>query len=382
MNDPGRTVFREIGRLSASPATVTGSGSLFPRGVLAVLSGIIALLLATVSPVAAVGFLLAVLVLATTASAVEIVQAYERRALTVFGEYRGLLDPGFHLVPPFVSRTYRFDLRTVTIDVPRQEAITRDNSPVTADAIVYVRVVDAKRAFLEVDDYRNATAMLARTTLRAVLGDMDLDHTLSRRDEINTRIREGLQGPTDEWGVEVEMVEVREVLPTAGVRSAMEEQSSAERRRRAAILEAQGERRAAVESAEGERASNVLTAQGEKRASVLQAQGDSIATVLRATAAEAMGERAIVDRGLDTLVEVGQGDSSTFVLPQELTSTLGRYGRRLSGSDVSVGDGLEGRDFDDEERELLGLDDIEAIVGNGEGEEVQGLEDGDTADGM
>ncbi|QLG28349.1 phosphoesterase [Halorarum halophilum] len=381
MDQPGRAFFRELGRLSAAPAAITRPDAGPSRLAFAALVAVVALLLGVVSPVYAVGFLLAALVLATAVSAVEIVQAYERRALTVFGGYRGLLDPGLHIVPPFVSRTYRFDLRTITIDVPRQEAITRDNSPVTADAVVYVRVVDAKRAFLQVDDYRNATALLAQTTLRAVLGDMELDDTLSRRSEINARIREGLQGPTDDWGVEVEMVEVREVLPTPVVRGAMEEQTSAERRRRAMILEAQGERRAAVESAEGDRVSNVLTAQGEKQASVLEAQGDAVATVLRARAAESMGERAIVDKGLDALVDVGRGESTTFVLPQELTSLVGRYGRRLSGSDVATGRALEGRDFDDEERELLGLDDIGSIVGNGEVETTTVVEGDDASRG-
>ena len=381
MDQPGRAFFRELGRLSAAPAAITRPDAGPSRVALAVLVAVAALLLAVVSPLYAVGFLLAALVLATVVSTVEIVQAYERRALTVLGGYRGLLDPGLHLVPPFVSRTYRFDLRTITVDVPRQEAITRDNSPVTADAVVYVRVVDPKRAFLQVDDYRNATALLAQTTLRAVLGDMDLDDTLSRRSEINARIREGLQGPTDDWGVEVEMVEVREVLPTPVVRGAMEEQSSAERRRRAMILEAQGERRAAVETAEGDRISNVLTAQGEKQASVLEAQGDAISTVLRARAAESMGERAIVDKGLDALVDIGQGESTTFVLPQELTSLVGRYGRRLSGSDVAAGRALEGREFDAGERELLGLDDIESIVGNGEGGTTTVVEGDDASRG-
>ncbi|WP_313692580.1 SPFH domain-containing protein [Halorarum halobium] len=384
MDQAGRSFFRQLGRLSAG-RDASGGGERGPSRVgLAGLAAVVALLLGVfATPVVGLGFLLAALVLATVISTVEIVQAYEHRALTVFGSYRGLLDPGLHLVPPFVSRTHRFDLRTVAIDVPRQEAITRDNSPVTADAVVYVRVVDAKRAFLQVDDYRNATALLAQTTLRAVLGDMELDETLSRRSEINARIREGLQGPTDDWGVEVEMVEVREVLPTPVVRDAMEQQSSAERRRRAMILEAQGERRAAVESAEGDRVANVLNAQGEKQASVLEAQGDAVATVLRANAAESMGERAIVDKGLESLVEIGEGESTTFVLPQELTSTLGRYGRRLSGSDTAVGDGLEGREFDESERELLGLDDIEAIVGGGDGESdrTQVLEDGERSKG-
>ncbi|UIP01305.1 SPFH/Band 7/PHB domain protein [Halobaculum sp. CBA1158] len=305
---------------------------------------------------------LLVLAAVTLASAVEIVQAYETRALTVLGSYRGLLDPGLHLIPPFVSRTYRFDTRVQTIDVPTQEAITRDNSPVTADAVVYVRVVDAERSFLNVEEYRRATALLAQTSLRAVIGDMDLDETLRRREEINRRIREGLQGPTDDWGVEVEMVEVQEVLPTRGVLDAMEEQTSAERRRRAMILEAHGERRAAVETAEGDRTANVLSAQGEKVASVLEAQGDAISTVLRARAAESMGERAIVDKGMETLASIGQGESTTFVIPQELTSLLGRYGSQLSGSDVQDSEGLESLSFDEDERELLGLDAVDEML--------------------
>ena len=107
-------------------------------------------------PLVVAGLALLVIVIAAVTSAVEIVEAYEKRALTVFGDYRELLEPGLHVVPPFVSRTYRFDMRTQTIDVPRQEAITQDNSPVTADAVVYIRVMDAKRAFLEVDNYGRA----------------------------------------------------------------------------------------------------------------------------------------------------------------------------------------------------------------------------------
>ncbi len=362
MNDAGGRFFRTLGRTSAGEV---GLPDLLPDdGRVQLGVGVALALLAWVllPTMYALGGMLLVLALVTLLSTVEIVQAYEQRALTVLGSFRGLLDPGIHLIPPFVSRTYRFDRRVQTIDVPTQEAITRDNSPVTADAVVYIRVVDAERSFLNVEDYRRATALLAQTSLRAVIGDMELDETLSRRDEINRRIREGLQGPTDEWGVEVEMVEVKEVLPTRGVLDAMEEQTSAERRRRAMILEAQGERRAAVETAEGERTADVLSAQGEKVASVLEAQGDAISTVLRARAAESMGERAIVDRGLETLASIGQGDSTTFVIPQELTSLLGRYGEQLSGSDVQDSAALDSLEFDDDDRELLGLDSVAEML--------------------
>jgi regulator of protease activity HflC (stomatin/prohibitin superfamily) len=309
---------------------------------------------------------LLVLIIAIVAvwQSVEIVNAYEKRALTIFGEYRRLLEPGINFVPPFVSRTYAFDMRTQTLDVPRQEAITRDNSPVTADAVVYIKVMDAKKAFLEVDDYKRAVSNLAQTTLRAVLGDMELDETLNKRQEINARIRKELDEPTDEWGVRVESVEVREVNPSQDVQQAMEQQTSAERRRRAMILEAQGERRSAIEKAEGDKQSNIIRAQGEKQSQILEAQGDAISTVLRAKSAEAMGERAVIDKGLETLAQIGTSDSTTFVLPQELTSLLGRYGKHLTGSDVQAPSSiLDTSDFDEETREMLGLDDIEEILG-------------------
>ncbi|WP_247007287.1 SPFH domain-containing protein [Halorientalis litorea] len=298
-------------------------------------------------------------------SAVEIVDATEKRALTVFGEYRKLLEPGINFVPPFVSRTHRFDMRTQTLDVPRQEAITRDNSPVTADAVVYIKVMDAKKAYLEVEDYKRAVSNLAQTTLRAVLGDMELDDTLNKRQEINAKIRKELDEPTDEWGIRVESVEVREVNPSQDVQQAMEQQTSAERRRRAMILEAQGERRSAVEKAEGDKQSNIIRAQGEKQSQILEAQGDAISTVLRAKSAESMGERAVIEKGMETLEEIGKGESTKFVLPQELTSLVGRYGKHLTGSDVKANgeSDLDSLEFDQETREMLGLDNIEEILG-------------------
>ncbi|MFB6270332.1 MAG: SPFH domain-containing protein [Halobacterium sp.] len=313
--------------------------------------------------ITAVGVLLLLLLAVVVYETVEIVDAYEKKALTVFGEYRGLLEPGINIVPPFVARTYPFDMRTQTIDVPRQEAITRDNSPVTADAVVYIRVRDAKRAFLEVDHYKTAVSNLAQTTLRAVLGDMELDDTLNKRQEINARIRTELDEPTDEWGIRVESVEVREVNPSQEVQKAMEQQTSAERRRRAMILEAQGERQSAIENAQGDKQSNIIRAQGEKQSQILEAQGDAISTVLRAKSAESMGERAIIEKGMETLEGIGDGESNTFVLPQEVTSLIGRYGKHLSGSDVAGGGTeLDSLEFDAETRELIGLDDIDEIL--------------------
>jgi len=322
-----------------------------------------------------VTMVLLVLAIAVAYSSVVIIRPYQKGAYTVLGTYRGILDQGIHFIYPFVSDVTRFDMRTQTLDVPRQEAITRDNSPVTADAVVYIKVMDPKKAFLEVDNYERAVSNLAQTTLRAVLGDMELDDTLNKRQEINARIRKELDEPTDEWGVRVESVEVREVNPSKDVQQAMEQQTSAERRRRAMILEAQGERRSAVEKAEGDKQSNIIRAQGEKQSQILEAQGDAISTVLRAKSAESMGERAIIDKGMETLEAIGQGDSTTFVLPQELSSLLGRYGKHLTGSDVKMdGQTLDSLEFDTETREMLGLDDIEEILGQIDEEAEMDLE--------
>jgi regulator of protease activity HflC (stomatin/prohibitin superfamily) len=317
--------------------------------------------------VAVILFLIAVV---TAYQSIVIVRAYEKAAYTRFGKFQGILEQGPNFVLPYVTRIYRFDMRTQTLDVPRQEAITRDNSPVTADAVVYIKVMDAEKAFLEVDNYKKAVSNLAQTTLRAVLGDMELDDTLNKRQEINAKIRRELDEPTDEWGIRVESVEVREVNPSKEVQQAMEQQTSAERRRRAMILEAQGERRSSIEEAQGDKQSNIIRAQGEKQSQILEAQGDAISTVLRAKSAKSMGERAVIERGMETLEEIGKGESTKFVLPQELTSLVGRYGKHLQGSDTKEnGHMLEGLEFDEETREMLGLDDIAQILGDIESEE-------------
>ncbi len=345
--------------LGKSSSGVSAGTTLFAVGFIA----FVFLALPFLSTTAIVGLLVLVLAAVTVNSAIEIVGPYEKRVLTVFGEYRDLLDPGIHFVPPFVSATHRFDMRTRVFDVPKQEAITKDNSPVIADAVLYVRVMDAKRAYLGVNDYERAVSNLGQTTLRAVIGDMKLDETLSQRDVINTRIREEIDPPTDEWGIRVESVEVREVMPSHAVVGAMEQQTSAERRRRATILEAQGRRRGAIERAEGGKASNIIRAQGEKQSQILEAQGDAVSTVLRAKSAESMGERAVIEKGMETLQAIGEGKSSTFVLPQELSSLLGRYGKHLTGSDVRDDSVLlESNSFDTETSELLGLDDVDEML--------------------
>jgi len=356
-DDAIRRFFRALGRTSARVRR-------WHLGV-----GILALAALLVAASVGTGAVLLVLVLSAllvvAVESVVIVQAYERRPYTVLGAYKGILGPGINFVVPFVTETAVFDTRTQTVEVPTQEAITRDNSPVRASAVVYLSVVDAEKAFLEIDGYRDAVAYLAQTSLRATIGDMALDETLSDRTAMNKRIHEQLDATVAAWGVAVEAVEVKRVMPSDGVVSAMERQAAAERYRRAAILDAQGVRGAAIERALGERRAAVLRAEGKKRASVLEAQGDAAATVLRARAAEAMGERALIERGFRALERVGAGAATTYVVPQELTSLVGRYGHRLG--DASGGSGLTSNSVD---LVKLDLEDVIETPADADGVEI------------
>jgi regulator of protease activity HflC (stomatin/prohibitin superfamily) len=182
----------------------------------------------------------------------------------------------------YLTKVVKLDLRTQVIDVPSQEVITKDNSPTDVDAIIYVRVMDPERAFFEVSNYRQATVALAQTSLRGIIGDMELDEILYNRDMINNRLRDILDKETDQWGVKIERVEIKEVNPIGAVKQAMTEQTAAERERRAAILKADGEKRAAILKAEGLRQSMILESEGERQSKILRAEGERQSQILKA----------------------------------------------------------------------------------------------------
>jgi regulator of protease activity HflC (stomatin/prohibitin superfamily) len=241
-----------------------------------------------------------------------------------------VLNPGFNLVPPLISQVVKLDLRTQVLDVPRQEVITKDNSPTNVDAIIYIKVVDPKKAYFEVTDYRMATVALAQTTLRSIIGDMELDEILYNRERINLKLRDVLDVATDAWGVRVEAVEIREVDPVGSVKSAMEEQTAAERQRRAAILRADGEKRSAVLVAEGQKRARILEAEGLRQAKILEAEGERLATILRsqgesqklrilAMGAAALDTKSIAVLSMDTLKAVGEGQATKIIFPFEIT---------------------------------------------------------------
>jgi len=177
--------------------------------------------------------------------AIRIVQEYERGVIFRLGRLVGARGPGLFFIIPFVERMIKVDLRIVTMDVPRQEAITRDNVTVRVDAVVYFRVVNPEDAVVKVADYIRATALIAQTTLRNVIGQSDLDDLLSRREQVNQRLQQMIDEATEPWGVKVTAVEVRDVNLAPEMIRAIARQAEAERERRAKVINAEGEFQAA-----------------------------------------------------------------------------------------------------------------------------------------
>ncbi len=173
--------------------------------------------------------------------AIKVVQEYERGVIFRLGRLVGARGPGLFFILPFVERMVKIDLRVITMDVPRQDVITRDNVTVKVDAVVYFRVIDPEMAVTRVMDYFRATSLVAQTTLRSVLGQSDLDELLSKRDELNQKLQVIIDESTEPWGVKVTIVEVRDVSLPADMINAMSRQAQAERERRAKVIHAEGE---------------------------------------------------------------------------------------------------------------------------------------------
>ncbi len=296
---------------------------------------------------AAIAFVIAgiaiALIVLFLVSGIRIVQPYEQGLYIFLGKYRGKLNTGLNFVIPFGSRVVRLDMRTQVMDVPRQEVITKDNSPTNVDAIIYIRVVDPERSYFEVSNFKIATVALAQTTLRSVIGDMNLDDVLNQREKINGRLQDILDKSTDAWGVRVEGVEIREVDPVPRVKSAMEEQTSAERERRAAILRADGQRQAAILEAEGEkrgailqsegnRQSRILEADGERKAQILRAQGQAQALHVLSMGAAPLDQKALAVLGFDAVAKLADGKATKIIVPFELTSLLKGGAQALGAS--------------------------------------------------
>lgn len=269
-------------------------------------------------------------------SAVRIVPEYERLVVLALGKYAGTRGPGIIFIIPFLETARKVDLRERFLEIPRQTAISKDNTAIDIDFLVYYRVVNPKLSILEVENVVQASLNIAATTLRAVIGDIELDDVLAKREEINDILRVKLDEVTERWGLKVTRVEIREVEPPRDVQDAMNRQMSAERERRATVTRAEGNRQAAIMVAEGEKQSAILRAEGEKEAMVRRAEGEQQAQLLQAqgrasalaalySEAKEIDEKTLMMQYLDTLRSVGNSPSTKFVMPVELTGMLSRF---------------------------------------------------------
>jgi regulator of protease activity HflC (stomatin/prohibitin superfamily) len=309
--------------------------------------------------------LLALFVVFLIAKGVRIIQQSEAMVIERFGKYRTTLTAGFNIIIPVFDKpraiVYRFtrdlpdgtkfvqfirkeriDLRETVYDFPRQNVITKDNVMTEINALLYFQVMDPVKAMYEIENLPMAIEKLTQTTLRNVIGELDLDETLTSRDTINGKLRQILDEASHKWGVKVNRVELQDINPPRDIREAMEKQMRAERDRRAQIIDAEGSKRAAILQSEGIQQAQITQAEGQKQAQVLEAEGDAQARIRRAQGeAEAIrlvteqikGAKAdptnylIAMKYLETLREMtsGQGNKVVYI-PYEATGVLSSLG--------------------------------------------------------
>ena len=263
------------------------------------------------------------------------------------GKFKAQYGAGLHLLMPFVDRVRStVDLREQVVSFPPQPVITSDNLVVSIDSVIYYQVTDPIRATYEIADYLQAIEQLTVTTLRNVIGSMDLEQTLTSRDEINGQLRGVLDQATGRWGIRVANVELKSIDPPRSIQGSMEQQMRAERDRRAAILTAEGVKQSQILTAEGNKASQILSAEADKQSAILRAEGQAQSMVLRAEG-EARAILQVFDaihRGdpdpkllayqyLQMLPKIAEGDSSKlWIVPSELTGALSSISEAMGGS--------------------------------------------------
>jgi regulator of protease activity HflC (stomatin/prohibitin superfamily) len=279
---------------------------------------------------------LGLVLVAVLATAIKIVQEYERIVVFRLGRSIGERGPGLVLLIPFIERGVKVDLREQVREVPHQTCITLDNAPIEIDFLWYSKVVDAVQSILQVGNFQAAAQGMATTTLRAVIGGILLDDVLSQRDHINDVLRTKLDEVTERWGVKVTNVEIREIIPPRDVQDAMNRQMTAERVRRAVVTESTGQRDAEINVAEGEKRGAILRAEGDKESNILRAEGDREAQLLRAegyaaalqrifSVAETVDHKTMTLQYFETLKDMGKNPATKFIFPMEFTSMLENF---------------------------------------------------------
>ncbi|GMA64805.1 SPFH/Band 7/PHB domain protein [Alicyclobacillus fastidiosus] len=295
--------------------------------------------------------IIVIFVVVLVVSSIKIVNQNEVYMIERLGKFYRKAQSGLNLIVPFIDKVVnRVDLRTQVIDSPPQSVITRDNVSISIDAIVYFRVTDPYNATYQIDDVFRALEYLTATNLRDVIGSLDLDGTLSSREQINTRLRISLDEATDPWGVKVERVEVKNINPPSDIREAMEKQMRAEREKRAAILTAEGEKQAAITQAEGRKQAVILEAEAVKESNIRRAEGEAAAIrqiaeaeaskiqmIYGALRAANVDERMLAVKGIEAFEHLADSDNKVFV-PYEASAVMGAFGavQSLLGTDKST----------------------------------------------
>ena len=268
-----------------------------------------------------IAIFLAVIALMIIRGVVHIVPEYQRLVVLFFGRFQRIAGPGLVLLlPPPIQSSQTVDLREFVVEIPQQTCISKDNAPISIDFLIYQKVVEAADAVLKVQNFRAAVQGIATTTLRAVIGDILLDDVLSKREQINEVLRTKLDEVTQRWGVKVTTVEIREITPPRDIQEAMNRQMSAERNRRAAILEAEGKKQSAILVAEGDKQSNILQAEGQRQAQILRAEGFGLALDKINEAAGHADQRTMTLQYLEALKALGASASTKWIIPTEFAA--------------------------------------------------------------
>ena len=276
---------------------------------------------------------------------VRIVPQQTAQIIERLGSYSRTLDDGFHMLVPFVDKVRaNIDLREQVVTFPPQPVITSDNLVVSIDTVIYYTVTDAKSAVYEIANFIQGIEQLTVTTLRNVIGSLDLEQTLTSRDQINGQLRGVLDQETGRWGIRVNRVELKAIDPPHSVQDSMEKQMRAERDRRAAILNAEGVKQSQILTAEGEKQSQILRAEGSAQARILEAQGQAraIQQVFAAIHKGKPTQRLLAYQYLQVLPQLARGDSNKmWIIPSEVTDALRGISGALGGNKSLAGDDEE-----------------------------------------